>query len=217
MSKQCKQLLLVRAPADRVGQRTTEHNRSSPPPDSRRLTEYKHRCPPLRSAAAKTPCAEPGGGPRSAGPWSDLAEISLGAAPVPPDPNLLQRPGKRAWGWHSKPVVKKDPRRPRTRSGGNGLYETASFFLRANRRGNFKKTALSPGDPQCALQRMKWLPLCVAPRSLVFFFSALGRFERTQSQRRRCTTSERRRALPPRNEARGGFKSVGEDGGRSRS
>jgi hypothetical protein len=35
-----KQLLLVRASADRVGQRTTEHNRSSSPPDSRRLTEY---------------------------------------------------------------------------------------------------------------------------------------------------------------------------------
>jgi hypothetical protein len=35
-----KQLLLVRASADRVGQRTTEHNRSSSPPDSRRLTGY---------------------------------------------------------------------------------------------------------------------------------------------------------------------------------
>jgi hypothetical protein len=30
----------VNAPADRVGQRTTEHNRSSSPPDSRRLTGY---------------------------------------------------------------------------------------------------------------------------------------------------------------------------------
>ena len=35
-----KQLLLVRVSVDRVGQRTTEHNRSSSPPDSRRLTEY---------------------------------------------------------------------------------------------------------------------------------------------------------------------------------
>jgi hypothetical protein len=35
-----KQLLLVRAPVDRVGQRTTEHNRSSSPPDNRKLTEY---------------------------------------------------------------------------------------------------------------------------------------------------------------------------------
>jgi hypothetical protein len=35
-----KQLLLVRVSVDRVGQRTTEHNRSSSPPDSRRLTGY---------------------------------------------------------------------------------------------------------------------------------------------------------------------------------
>jgi hypothetical protein len=35
-----KQLLLARVSVDRVGQRTTEHNRSSSPPDSRRLTEY---------------------------------------------------------------------------------------------------------------------------------------------------------------------------------
>jgi hypothetical protein len=37
------------------------------------------------------------------------------------------------------------------------------------------------------------------------FFSAISQFERTKIQRRRCTTSERGRALPPRNEARGGF------------
>jgi hypothetical protein len=35
-----KPLLLVKASADRVGQRTTEHNRSSSPPDSRKLTGY---------------------------------------------------------------------------------------------------------------------------------------------------------------------------------
>jgi hypothetical protein len=35
-----KQLLLVGVSADRVGQRVIEHNRSSSPPDSRRLTGF---------------------------------------------------------------------------------------------------------------------------------------------------------------------------------
>jgi hypothetical protein len=47
--------------------------------------------------------------------------------------------------------------------------------------------------------------LCRSAISCVCVFSALSRFERTNIQRQRCTTSERRRALPPQNEARGGF------------
>jgi hypothetical protein len=75
---------------------------------------------------------------------------------------------------------------------------------------NRNKADLPPDGPHNALCRAKQSPLSVclsACRSTTscFFFSALSRFERTKTQRQRCTTSERRQALPPRNEARVGF------------
>jgi hypothetical protein len=59
---------------------------------------------------------------------------------------------------------------------------------------------------QCALQRTKWLPLSLHDLLCVFSPQSAGSSAlRTKIQRRRCTTSERRRNLPPRNEARGGL------------